>query len=248
MKKLPTLFRSLFAVAIFGSAAFGQVRSETATIGIPIPLPPVLDVVVRQQADSPLQLNVDEKAKGRLPGSPLTVRNTGASSIEAFVLRIDVEPYGYNQMVVLGPKGLGIGESRMQGVRAPTPNADPAASRPIVSVDLVRFIDGTTWGEDSLGRSKHISAYVEGRSTAMKRLNEMLAGRDDTDFKTAFDVFGASTFGEPNLTPGRPQRNMDWWARGYEEVVNILRRMPRNTDLAKDLARRLETMERPKDS
>jgi hypothetical protein len=119
-------------------------------------------------------------------------------------------------------------------------------AKPAVSVDFVRFTDGRTWGEDSLGRSKQIVAYLEGRSLALSRLNELLVGHDDTEIRKAFDVFGASSFSEPNLFPGgRGPRNMDWRSRGYEEVLNILRRTPRSSEFARDLARRIEVMESP---
>jgi hypothetical protein len=235
----------LFCIFLLGTTAVAQVRSATATMVMPVPMPPALELDIREQPDSPLQLTIDRKAAGRLPGSPLTLRNVGTSTIVALVLRVDVEPYGFNQLVFLGTKGLGIGESRMHGLAAPRTSPDGATEKPAASVDFVRFADGRTWGDDSLGRSKDIAAYIEGRSLAMSRLNELLIGRDDTDFKRAFEVFGSSSFSEPNLPPGRPLRSMDWKSRGYEEVLNILRRMPRNTDLAKDLARQIEVMSAP---
>ena len=245
MKKFPAVFCALW-VMLLGIVAFGQIRSETATLSMPLPMPPPLDIDIRDQPDSPLQLAIDDKVRGRMPGSALTIRNTGSSAITAFVLRLDVEPYGLNQMVILGSKGLGIGESRIHGLSAPrfgTPGQSSA--KPVASVDHVRFADGKTWGEDSLGRGKHIAVYLDGRSLAMSRLNELLVGRDDTDFRKAFEVFGSSSFAEPIMPTGRGPRNMDWWSRGYEEILNILRRMPRNSDLARDLARQVEVMPRP---
>lgn len=235
----------LFGIALFASTALSQVKSATATMGVPIPLPPPLELEIRDQPESPVQLVIDRKAAGRLPGSPLTLRNVGSAAIAAVVLRVDVEPYGLNQMVILGTKGLGIGESRLHGISAPRTRSEDEARKPGVSIDFVRFVDGRTWGEDSLGRSKDVAAYLEGRSVALKRLEELLVGNEDSDFKRAFDVFGASSFSEPNLPAGRPARNVDWTSRGYDEVLNILRRMPRNTDLAKDLARRIEIMGSP---
>jgi hypothetical protein len=232
----------LFWVAMLATTALAQSRTATATLGMPLPIPPSIELEIRDQPDSPLQLSVDRKAAGRLPGSPLTIRNVGGSPIAAFVLRVDVEPYGMNQIVILGTKGLGIGDSRIHGVSAPRIRPGDEMAKPGTSVDFVRFADGKTWGEDSLGRSKDIAAYIEGRNAALARLDTLLVGHDDSDLRRAFEVFGASSFSEPNLPTGRAPRAMDWKSRGYEEVLNILRRMPRNTDLAKELARQIEVM------
>jgi hypothetical protein len=70
----------------------------------------------------------------------------------------------------------------------------------------------------------------------------MLVGQDAADINKALDTFSSSSFAEPNLPAGRPPRYVDYAVRGYEEVINILRRMPRNTELGKDLANRLEAM------
>ena len=208
-------------------------------MGIPIPLPAPPEVEIRDQPDSPVQLSIDDTFKGRMPGTPLKVRNNSASAVAAYVLRVDVEPYGYNQMVILGQKGLAVGSDRVQGL-APWNNRDGSASKHFVSVDFVQFTDGKTWGEDSLGRAKAVADYLKGRNDALARLQEMLVGQDATDINKALDTYGSSSFAEPNLPTGRPPRYIDYAQRGFEEVINILRRMPRNTELGRDLANRLE--------
>jgi hypothetical protein len=247
MKKL--LIPGVFSLAVLGTNSAAQEPQPsrpstrpmiaTATMGMPLPLPTAVEVEIKQQPDSPLQISVDEAVKGRLPGTPLKVRNDKGNAIAGYVLRIDVEPLGLNQMVVLGPRGLAVGESRIQAL--PMSNYREGSGKPLVSVDYVQFMDGRSWGEDSLGRSKHLAAYLKGRNQALAKLQEMLAGQDAADINQAFEVFGSSSFGEPNLTPpGRPPRYIDYAARGFEEVINILRRVPRSTELARDLARRLE--------
>lgn len=225
-----------------------QPRIMTSTMAMPLPIPPAVEVDIREQPDSPIHLTVDEAVKGRLPGTPLKVRNDSGSTVAAYVLRVDVEPFGLNQMVIVGPKGLAAGEARVQGL--PMSNYREGSAKPVVSVDYVQFTDGKTWGEDTLGRSKHVAAYLKGRNEALARLQEMLAGQDATDVNEILDrsIPGSSSFGEPNLLPaGRPPRYVDYYARGYEEVINILRRMPRNTELGRDLAHRLETMTKKSD-
>jgi hypothetical protein len=208
-------------------------------MGVPIPLPPSVEVDIRDQPDSPIHLSIDETLKGRTPGTPLKVRNDSGSSVAAYVLRVDVEPYGYNQMVFVGPKGLAVGDARVQGL-APWNNRDGTPSKHTVSVDFVQFTDGKTWGEDSIGRSKDVGAFLKGRNDALARLQEMLVGQDATDINKALETYGSSSFAEPNLPTGRPPRYIDYAQRGLEEVINILRRMPRNTELGRDLANRLE--------
>jgi hypothetical protein len=212
-------------------------------MSVALPLPAPIEFDIKNQPDSPLRL-IDQKVQGRLmPGSPVTVRNDSGSTVVAFVLRVDVEPYGMNKMVIVGQKGLGIGQTLIEAIGMMR-FEETTAAKPVVSVDYVQFADGSSWGEDSLGRGKQVAAYLKGRTLALERLRGLLAGQDDTDIKKTFDVFGSSSFAEPNLLPaGRPPRNIDYSARGYEEVINLLRRMPRNTEMARDLARKLEIME-----
>lgn len=205
---------------------------------MPLPIPAAVEVDIREQPDSPLRLSVDPAVKGRIPGTPLNVRNDSGSTIAAYVLRVDIEPLGLSQMVIVGPKGLGVNDSKVQAL--PMANYREGSGKPVVSVDHVQFIDGKTWGEDSLGRSKHVAAYLKGRNEALIRLQEMLAGQDATDINRALDAFSSASFAEPNMPTGRPQRYVDYSIRGYEEVIKILRRMPRNTELGRDLANRLE--------
>jgi hypothetical protein len=247
MKKTALLFCSA-SVFLFASIGYGQqgktvtrTGSSSSTMAVPLPIPPAIEFDIKDQPDSPLKLIVDQKARGRLlPGSPMTVRNDGGSTIAAFVLRVDIEPYGMNKMVIVGPKGLGIGQTLIHGLGMSRFDDNPA--KPVVSVDYVQFADGTSWGEDSLGKSKNVSAYLKGRALALERLQQLLVGQDDTEIRKTFDVYGSSGFAEPNLPTGRPPRSIDYEARGYDEIINLLRRMPRNTETAKDLARKLEVM------
>src|SRR6185503_18844689 len=138
-------------------------RTATATMGVAIPLPPRAEVEFRDQLDSPIHLTIDDTFKIRRAGTPLKVRNDGSSTVAAFVLRIDTEPMGYNQVVILGQKGLAVGDARVQGL-APWNNRDGSVPKLAVSVDYVQFSDGKTWGEDTLGRSKDVAAYLKGRN------------------------------------------------------------------------------------
>jgi hypothetical protein len=254
MKKLWFIFSLVFSAALSTNVLAQepptprpapQPRVATATMGVPLPMPPMVDVDIREQADSPIHLTVDEAAKGRMPGTPLKVRNDSGSTVAAYVLRLDLEPFGMNQMVIVGPNGLAAGDARVQGL--PVSHYREGTAKPVLSVDYVQFADGKTWGEDSLGRSKNVAAYLKGRGDALARVQEMLAGQDAADINRALEVFSSSSFAEPNLPTGRAPRYVDWSVRGYEEVVNILRRMPRATDLAKDLANRLESMTKKSD-
>ena len=253
MKKFLSVLSVVYCV-LLGANAFGQDRTSppppqprimTSTMTMPLPMPPTVEVDIREQADSPIHLTVDEAIKGRMPGTPLKVRNDSGSTVAAYVLRVDVEPYGLSEMVIFGSKGLAVGDARVQAL--PMSNYREGTAKPVISVDHVQFTDGKTWGEDSLGRSKNVAAYLKGRNDAIARVQEMLAGQDATEINRSLDTFGSSSFAEPNLPAGRPLRYVDYSVRGYEEVINILRRMPRNAELGKDLAHRLETTMRKPD-
>ena len=199
-----------------------------------------MEFEIREQPDSPLRLVAFKDPKRPLPGSPITIRNDGGSVIVAFVLRVDVEPYGISHVVFLGQKGLAVGESKVQGMGMPRLIDDTA--KPAISIDYVQFADGSSWGDDALGKGKAVKDFLAGRALALSRLKELLAGQDDSDYQRTFDVFSSSSFSEPNLPTPRGPGIMDWGARGYEEIINLLRRMPRRSEEAKDLARKLEIM------
>jgi hypothetical protein len=247
MRKLLLILSVVFGVGLC-SSVFGQEPAAprptpqrqivTSTMSVPMPELRPLDVDIREQADSPIHLTVDEPIKGRIPGTPLKVRNDSGSVVAAYVIRVDFEPFGLNVMVIVGPKGLAVGESRVFSL--PAANVREGTSKPVVSVDYVQFVDGTSWGENSLGRAKDVAAYLKGRNEALAKVQEMLAGQDATDVNRMLDVYSSSSFGEPNVRPAnRPPQYVDYFVRGYEEVINILSRMPRNSELGKDLANRL---------
>lgn len=254
MKKFSYLMNLVLGLS-FCVVAFGQERPTpspapqpriaTATMEVPLPIPPAVEVEIKEQPDSPVHLTVDQAVKGRMPGTPLKVRNDSGSIVAAYVLRVDVEPFGFNQMVVVGPKGLAVGDARVQALAMS--NYRDGTAKSVVSVDFVQFTDGKTWGDDSLRRSKDIAAYLKGRNEALARLQELLAGQDATDINKALDTFSSSGFSEPNLPAGRQPRDVDYSVRGWEEVINILRRMPRNTELGRELANRLEILMKKSD-
>jgi hypothetical protein len=249
MKKLLlVLFCTAATGATVASAQTPPARGErtvsaSSTATFPFPIQHV-EVEIREQSDSPLRLFVDEKTRGRLPGSPLTVRNDGTSAIAGVIIRVDVEPAGGNTMMMFGTKGLGPGESRM--FAPPVGRGPEGGGKPVVSVDFILFSDGRTWGADTLGRSQHAKAFAEGQVLALSRLAELTAGQDNAEIQKAFNVFGASSFSEPNLPLRRDMRNIDYSARGYDNVIMILRRMPRETERGQDLARQLELAARQK--
>ena len=167
-------------------------RSASATMAVPLPIPPAVEVDIREQPESPIHLAVDDAVKGRLPGTPLKVRNDSGSVVAAFVLRVDVEPFGLGQMVIAGPKGLPVGDARTHGLSMM--NYREGAAKPVVSVDFVQFADGRSWGEDSLGKSKNIAAYLKGRGDALSRLQELLAGQDASEIYKALETFSSASF------------------------------------------------------
>jgi hypothetical protein len=244
MKKL---FCSLVGVvAVFAVAASAQTTSGkgegtasgAVVAGFPIPIPSV-NVEIREQSDSPLRLfRVDPKLAGRLPGSPLSLRNDGTSAVAAAVIRVDGEPAGANTLIIFGRKGLAAGEPR--NVAVPAHHVAREGEKVIAYVDFVLFADGRTWGADTLQRSRDAKAFVDGQNLALTRLAELTAGQDNTEVDRALNVFGASSFSEPNLPIGRERPRADFSARGYESILMILRRMPRETERGQDLARQLE--------
>jgi hypothetical protein len=234
MKRYPVLFLLTFFF-VFAVASFGQTRTaSTAVI-------PAVAFDIADQPDAPLAVSIETKVASAMPGAPLRITNNGAATVVAYVLHIKATPRDQSHTTIFG-KGIAPAASHIQGVFIPAPaNGSP---RPVVSIDYVQFEDGRTWGDDTLGKSKNVRAYFEGRSLSLSRLKDLLAGQDDTDFMKLIDVPHSTGFGEPVFPPGqRDPHNIDYTAKGYEEIINILRRMPKRSDEAKELARKLELMQ-----
>ena len=226
----------LAAVVLLGTAALSFGQTRPAATGVI----PSVTFEILEQTDSPLTVSVDKRLVSGMPGAPLKITNNGASAVNAYVLYVKAGKLQQTYMTFLG-KGIPIGESHTQGVSVPP--VPGGTDHPVVSVDYVQFDDGRSWGDDALGKSKNVQAFLAGRALAISRLKDLLAGQDDTDFMKSIDTFRSSSFGEPVLPAGRPPRNIDYTAKGYDEILNVLRRMPKRADEAKELARKLELMQ-----
>ena len=226
------------AVALTLSAAalsLGQTRTAATAVM------PSVTVEIAEQPDSPLNLSIDEKLAPQMMGAPLKLTNTSASSVSAFVLLIKTGKYEESDMVFV-LKGIAPAAYHIQGVSMQ--GMPQAAGNRVVSVDYVQFDDGRSWGADSLGKAKSVHAYLDARALAISRLKELLAGQDDTDFMRAIDIFRSSSYSENVPLAGRqPRPGTDFTAKGYEDILSILRRMPKRSDEAKELARKLELMQ-----
>ncbi|GEM_PF-2433448 len=140
-------------------------------------------------------------------------------------------------MVFLTGKGLASGQVHNMAVSVRT---DPENTvKPVISLDYVLFVDGKTWGADSLGRSKEIKAFINGHDLAVKRLKELRVDKDSTDFIQAIEL-GSASYG---AQVSNSYDGTDFYAKGYEAVIKGLRRMLKRADEAKELARKLELME-----
>lgn len=193
MKRIfPFLLVSVFLVFI--GTSFGQTR-PAATAVIPSVVFEILD-----QSDSPLHIAVDNRLASGIPGAPLKISNNGSTAVSAYVLHIKAAPRDQSYMTFVA-KGIAPGAFHTQGVSIPTVPA--GKEKPVVSIDYVQFDDGRSWGEDSLGRSKDVQAFLAGRTLALKRLKDLLAGQDDTEFMKSIDAFRSSSFWRADLA-GRP--------------------------------------------
>ncbi len=231
MKKISLFVVVIAFVLCVASLSFGQTKSG-ATAVIPSVYYEILD-----QPDCPLNIGIDESLAARMSVAPLNITNADSSNINAYILHVNGGPrLDRSYMVFVHGKGLAPGKSslRVISVRAMSENE----VKPVISIDYVHFADGKTWGADSLGKSKDVKAFLGGHDLASSRLKELLVDKDDTEFIKVIEI-GSSSFGE--MVPSR--RKLDFFAKGYEDVINRLRRMKKSVDEAKELARKLEVMQ-----
>jgi len=193
---------------------------------------------IANQPGCPLQIGIHERLAARVTSAPLKFTNNDSAAVRAFVVHVsNGARHNYNQLVFLGHKGLATSETRLQSVPVRARADDGGTS--VISVDYVQFADGRTWGADSLGRSKDVTSWLAGYDLAVSRLKNLIGDQDDTDFMKAVGIFGTSGFGSPVSLSSR----IDFFAKGYQGVINRLRWMKKNVDDAKKFARDLELME-----
>lgn len=198
---------------------------------------PSIPYEIINQPDSPLSPSVDDRIGSGLPGGFLRLKNEGTSSIKAFVLSTRADDQTSSLVVFLGSKGLLPGKTHLEGVMIR--KVPENARLPAISIDYVRFADDTSWGPDSLGQAKEIDLFLDGRSLAIKRLEKLLDGQDSSDFFNEIEKHTSSSFGV-TFRIGENPSAYDFFTRGYQEIIDILRRMKKRNDEALRFARKLE--------
>ena len=230
-------FSIVLATLILGATVFSFGQTQTGATAV---IPSVSYEIVNQP-DCPLNISIYVRMAARTSTAPLRITNNDSSTVTAFVLHVDGGPRLDHSYIVFVTgktgKGLASGEVRTVAVSV---RADPENTvKPVISLDYVLFVDGKTWGADSIGRSKEIKAFINGHDLAVKRLKKLLLDKDNTDFIRAIEPYGSSSSGAPVSN----SYVTDFYARGYESVIKGLRRMSKRADEAKELARQLELME-----
>ncbi|MFT3743856.1 MAG: hypothetical protein QM785_06125 [Pyrinomonadaceae bacterium] len=230
MKIFPCLLFAL--VALVGTNVGGQTPNINSGLA-------AVELSIVDQADSPLKLTIDEKNRGRFPGTPpLMMRNDSSSLIVGAVIRFEAEKSGSNTVAIFGSKGLKTGGSQFLPPRISTLGGKEP-SKQVASVDYVLFSDGQSWGADSLGRSVQVEAYIEGINLAVNRLNEFAAGQDISRIRQGLESIGMSSFGHANSVKTTDSSRTEFRAKGYRSIVMFLRSIG-DSEREQDLARKLE--------
>ena len=147
------------------------------------------------QPDSPVQIKIDGvyAMGGSTKMFLYTVRNAGVKDIRSIILRGDKEG-------VIYPVYLGLPSSNIDQLAFEKPFA-AGASKPFscpvlaydgrsrssswsMSVDLVLFNDGTTWGPDLQERRDYLLGYIDGQKQLLGELKGLVAGKDDAGLRS----------------------------------------------------------------
>ncbi|MFT3744526.1 MAG: hypothetical protein QM785_09530 [Pyrinomonadaceae bacterium] len=185
MLKIYGFFLAVLAALVFACPVAAQRKLE--------PVPENIKAVA--QPGSPVQISIDGVyvMGGSMKSFRYTVRNAGVKDIRSIVLRSDKEGVIYT--IYLGLPSSNIDELDFEKpflVGASKPFSCPVlaydgrsrSSSSLLSVDLVLFDDGTTWGPDLQEKREYLLGYIDGQKRLLAELKAFVARKDDAGLRS----------------------------------------------------------------
>ena len=147
------------------------------------------------QPESPVQITIDGvyAMGGSMKMFRYTVRNAGVKDIRSIVLRSEKE--GVIYPIYLGLPSSNIDQLAFEKpflVGASKPFSCPVlaydgrsrSSSWLMSVDLVLFDDGTTWGPDLQVQRDYLLGFIDGQKQLLAELKGFIARKDDAGLRS----------------------------------------------------------------
>lgn len=204
---LTTLILILTAFLVqssFGQATPYKIQNQTPLVA-----------KVTPQNDSPLQISIIEVDNSDITSQNIvySIKNVGNKPIRAYTL-IGSEIVSTSYLIKLFQVD-GLDKGEMSNIKE--------GQEVFLSVDYVEFADGTSWGNDSQGKSKEMASERAGRKEAIKQLKDIIKSGNRSALTNLFSQEVT------NLTVPVLELNqtVDWqrgFQRGYRSVISILKR------------------------
>lgn len=230
--RTPTI---LFALIALPGSVLSQTQQVTASVA------QTVSFEILEQPGCPVAISADHSSSLY---SLIAVRltNSGDQSVVAYVMRAKSKSVDHAEMVLVR-SGIAPGKVHVQSISG-AKYAQSKGEIAVLSLDYVEFADGSGWGEDKLGKSKQIAEFNRGRQLAITRLKSLIGNQDRPEILKLLTVTGSSGFGAPVSAREASPASVDFFGRGYEEIIKLLRSTAgKRVDESLELARKLEVME-----
>ncbi|HVF90963.1 MAG TPA: hypothetical protein VNH22_12920 [Blastocatellia bacterium] len=205
------------------------------------------EVLIVEQVNSPVLISVAsiESATAHRPHVELTITNRSAKPIRAIAIRYDTISMrtkssgvqlsiGASAQPVLRP-----GHSKPMTIGENIEESSPIRKL-ILSVDLVEFSNGSTWGIDTYESRQRLEGMRAGTKAEAKSLLQLLESQ-------GADAVLNAIAGPPSI-PSLSDHSAEW-VRGYQTGINIVRsRLQQakstnnNTSLEREIRHSLEAL------
>lgn len=94
----------------------------------------------------------------------------------------------------------------------------------VLSIDYVEFADGSSWGNDSQGKSQHITGARAGRKAAIKQLKELIKNQNAGDVNSPSSLLEQNVI-EINVVVPENNLSTEWnqgYKSGYKSVISVI--------------------------
>jgi hypothetical protein len=180
-----------------------------------------VDVIV--QPDCPVSINVlaIDNSNTNAQQVSVALQNVGTKSISGFVLTQRDSNKSEITSTSYLPRLFAPSQVMNQFIVIDNRNVRPDGKNEL-SVDYVRFVDGSSWGDDTAGQSERISGYLAGYRSGISFANSII--KNDEDALTHLLREEITNVNPPSVDQSKPGLWRGGFVIGYRTVISRLQR------------------------
>jgi hypothetical protein len=173
----------LFALFGVTDSVLSQTRQVTASVA------QTVSFEILEQPGCPFAISTDNSSSLY---SRIAVRLTNSrdQNVTAYVMRAKSKSVDHSEMVIYRT-GIAPSKVHVQSISG-AKYAQSKGEIAVLSFDYVEFADGSSWGEDTLGKSKQIADFNRGRQLAITRLRSLGGNLDKPEILKLLTIAGSS--------------------------------------------------------